>query len=625
MGRQFGRYPWGQELWGGLAADTAPTDMTSRRWYTIEVQDPDDLTLMRLPNWGSGHWTQRVCRAPELEITYPLDDPAVEHLVAPNQVVLIDEAGEIIDRFVIASRTRRCSADGYPYVSVHCYGTMALLGRGQGLNYSTTAATSVAEILEALLAEQETTVYQPITLGTVAAAIGGLSRTLTTENGNILGALDDLWRTVGGYYEVDAQRRLNWRRYLIGTPGQEIRRSKNLGDLAITEDWWSIRTRVIAYGRGKTDEARLKATVDADNQGTYGVVTEVVDDTTIWDESQLASMAASTLADVSTPAKRYAVGMIDLSQLSGDIDYSHEVLRLGARVRVIDESLDEAIETTIVAIDRDLAEPARIKIEVSDPDAGVEAWGGNAPTRSTDVADLLADVLDRLDDVTIRDDGTFRSLRDLIDPELDDLSDLIHHSLDTHAGNLDEALEDVLGAIEDIVTWDLDTHAGNLDEALEDVLDEGIIAETVADAIEGAIQTDEGVQSQIAGIVEDSASDATPKAVAATGAAGTSTALTRDDHVHACSRYNTAIPSPSSATPQAVAAAGAAGTSADYSRADHVHAGPAWYTAATAAALGTPTLDYALGFSTSDKHSWIWDDDNGRWLGLDTLDAVTPS
>jgi len=147
----------------------------------------------------------------------------------------------------------------------------------------------------------------------------------------------------------------------------------------------------------------------------------------------------------------------------------------------------------------------------------------------------------------------------------------------------------------------------------------------VADAIEGAIQTDEGVQSQIAGIVEDSASDATPKAVAATGAAGTSTALTRDDHVHACSRYNTAIPSPSSATPQAVAAAGAAGTSADYSRADHVHAGPAWYTAATAAALGTPTLDYALGFSTSDKHSWIWDDDNGRWLGLDTLDAVTPS
>ena len=108
-------------------------------------------------------------------------------------------------------------------------------------------------------------------------------------------------------------------------------------------------------------------------------------------------MADEEVRKWSTPKKIIKCGLIDLSVTDNSrLDYSHEALSMGSRITVIDDALGETLTTRVTAIQRDLAAPLGIAIEVEDPE-GVPDSGGatasilkNPPRKAKNILDTWA-------------------------------------------------------------------------------------------------------------------------------------------------------------------------------------------------------------------------------------------
>ncbi|MCC6695016.1 MAG: phage tail protein [Candidatus Hydrogenedentes bacterium] len=297
-------------------------------------------------------------------------------------------------------------ADGGPW-AVEFTGDLAetnvplLLGNGANLTggshrvrTTTTRPTSTVANVVATLLNNFQESATPIHYGSVDAAIGAETCTLTVSDQKILQALEELRARHAGYMYVDpSNRRFYWKRHIGAFTGQYVRIGFNGIQMEEEEDFSALATRIIAYGAGATQETQISVTVnDATAQAAYGIIPDVITNKNITDATELQAWAQANLDARKAPRKTYRVGVIDLARLTS-ADYSFHDLAVGSQVRVVDASLGVTIDTTIGTITRNLDDPLDVAITVTNPDTGNEAGTMPAIARARDAADTIADML----------------------------------------------------------------------------------------------------------------------------------------------------------------------------------------------------------------------------------------
>ena len=201
---------------------------------------------------------------------------------------------------------------------------------------------TVATIVAALLNFQVLT--PAITLGTISDSYSGLTRSIKVSGDTILRALFRLRDTIGGYIEVDNDRKLNWASSIGEDKGQQIRYRKNLQGIERDIDYNSLVNRLYAYGEGE-GEARIKlsdvaslltgnansgqkdvAVVDGSLFAADDTVTISDDDAT--EDNTIASIAANTLTMTTNLANTYTT--VANGQVNRKEDYIEDTTSQGA-------------------------------------------------------------------------------------------------------------------------------------------------------------------------------------------------------------------------------------------------------------------------------------------------------
>jgi phage minor structural protein len=556
----FGRMRFGRDRFGGMAAGEV-ADSVVQDLYSLDVRNGSNTILARLPNWTSGRHTEAVNTPSLLEFVYPYDDEHRDLLVGPNMVGLFDQYGDLIDRLRIVKYRKVRGEDGRRYVLVKARGLLAQLGHEMLTSFSASSQT-VNTIVKNLLAEQVITDLSHVRKGSFASAIGSTTTSLELENESILAGLHKIQGEVGGFFWVNHVGQLRWVRGFKKTH-QWLQVGHNLPGLEVEYDDENIKTRVTVYGQGATPDTRESATANnATAQSTYGIRLHTISMPNESDATRLQNVADEWCRLLSKPRKRIRAPALDLSMANQRLDYSHEAIKVGRKVTVVDGDIDETIETLYLKVSRDLASPMHVTVELQDTsDIAQDAAGFGGGTSDAyqsiakpfpDIIDVIADLMKKLDDLTLRDPGFETSI-------LESLWDTT-----AHTGTLDELLEDVFGN-------DTDTVNAIADDIMPDVIDAIEASPSDIQDLATALANDGTAASTLQAAIDTDTqltlSDATPQDVnPSAGAAGSSGDTSRADHEH----KGTDI-SLYTGTPAADTASGSAGSSSDASKGDHAH------------------------------------------------------
>ena len=137
-----------------------------------------------------------------------------------------------------------------------------------------------------------------------------VTRSIEVQQDTILGVLQGLRDTVGGYIEVDTSRHLNWWNDIGENKGQQIRYKKNIKGLSRTREYTNFGNRLYCYGAGE-GSARIHLSQaigtppdyveDVPSQGTYGMCIRQLTDKSITDPDVLLAWANLKLAEMKDP------------------------------------------------------------------------------------------------------------------------------------------------------------------------------------------------------------------------------------------------------------------------------------------------------------------------------------
>jgi len=566
------------ELHNGPTASLAaalPAETTGNlSGYVLEVHDASGDLLGYLREWWGGHWQSSRNEPGALRVIVHADNDLADDLVRPNQVWLralpttIGDTRPLLGKFRILKQSSTRGAERVR-IAVQAEGILGQLGDELVIDYTASSQT-VKQIARDLLRLQEQD--NPIFMGRFYGNVGLQTRDFRADGVSVLGALQNLWKSVGGYFYVSpTTRKFHWV-WVGDDPGKQIRYRKNMKAITRTEDASNLITRVYMYGGGLDPDVQLNLVdageaheyIDSSAVATYGIIPRKVTDRRITQSETLLRHARQVLAQNDRPRVTYDLDVANLAA-SGNADYAFEDFGIGDRVRVIDEGLDISEVCEVQAIDRDLDNPLNIRVELAeDPELvnyGSDDYQRTPPDTESDLVDHLAGALSRIDDWDKTDLQLAKSVNDGVGQDYTDAkyTTVGHRLVGTDLADLDEQITptdaDVAIAAPDgtlmVTTAPEGAYVEINDARTELVLRQDQASNNVADGY-GAL------------------SDATPEAVAAAGAAGSGTKASRDDHVHEGGAL-------SDATPAAVADTGAAGTGAKASRDDHVHEGlTAW-------------------------------------------------
>jgi phage minor structural protein len=392
---------------------------TQQEPYRLESHQQDGTLLHFLPNWWAGSWNQKTLSPETLQFSYDATNEFASDFVFPNEIWLYKGDNTTPQQKFIIVSPEDTESEGYVF-TVQAKSLLYQLAKETIPFYEVTEATSISTILGAILALQTQT--PAIGLGKIDADIGNATRIIRYENKTILTILLDLQRSIGGYFTVDVNRRLNWKRTIGFDLGHQIRLGKNSTVITRRPDYSDIATRMIGLGAGVDKDIRLSVTVnDATAQSNFGIITGVFNDQSITDIDMLTAATTAELNRRKVARVTYDIGTIDLSQDNSDLDYSFEATALtpGTKVNIIGGQSDVDIYTRVQDIDIPLDTPSvGVTIGVSNPDAGTDAWGNNEPRQSTSKSESLEMYLVELfkkADILQNDIGVINTIKRAID------------------------------------------------------------------------------------------------------------------------------------------------------------------------------------------------------------------
>lgn len=131
---------------------------------------------------------------------------------------------------------------------VDAIGLLSQLAREKVVDFVATEEDA-ATIVSDLLALQEHP--SPLTEGDIT--ISG-TRSLTIPYDTILGAIQRLHESVGGYYWVDSDKAFHWAPDIGEDTGQILRFGRNLTSVRMTSDYSELRNRLYCFGAGEGEE-----------------------------------------------------------------------------------------------------------------------------------------------------------------------------------------------------------------------------------------------------------------------------------------------------------------------------------------------------------------------------------
>jgi hypothetical protein len=363
-------------------------------YYTIDLYY-DTTRKARIVDWLSGEYEAEYSAPSRLTLTYPGDGDWAAYMRYPYYLVLREPSGTAIDKLLIQEAVRTRGPDGQVVVTVSAIGMLGQLG-SEIISYDTgESGETVSTIVAGLLALQSNGKLTAITAGTIDSAYGTQTQVRAWKHVSILSALRDLHDVVGGVLWVDIGGALQWDSAMRVDVGQHIRVEKNLPTIEETTDYSSIRTRVVAIGKGSGEDQLTSTQTNA--TATWGTITEVVGLPQVDDQDELDALATELVTQLSAPRRKYQIGVLDYSCFDWS-EYSFDAIRLGTGIDIVDDHFRRAthtsegatealvVHTEVIRIRRRLEEPWDVEVEVANPDVTV-----NAPERA--YAESLTDYL----------------------------------------------------------------------------------------------------------------------------------------------------------------------------------------------------------------------------------------
>lgn len=369
LSTQWGTEQLGQIPYGGAPAVAATTPIYTNEQYALRLAQADGTPIASLHEWSSARLIKTANKPSTLRIILPIGDTVVDNaLVYPNVVTLYGRAGNLVDIFTIREVTEsRAVKESW---EILCFSKLYQFGRDVISSYEATTPTSVRTILEAWFNDYQLNTTLPIlALGTLDSTIADTEVTIKIENQSLLAAINQLYRTIGGFFWVTADNVFNW---TIHAPNPQtvrtIRWNHSMGAIRIKTDYGKIYTRVVASATDADGNA-ISYTANSDNQGTYGVLPYLLDTPGVKTEAQLQAFADKLVDILKTPRRSTTVEAIDLSKVDSPVDLSHEDIDIHYPVRFVHPDSNATIATrTITRLEVDLKDPAAIRIESTDPE-----------------------------------------------------------------------------------------------------------------------------------------------------------------------------------------------------------------------------------------------------------------
>jgi len=386
---EFGVPLFGRELFGSGWETSLIQSSIDPYLYQLELWDTQKRVKV-IEDWIAGEWITTKNMASELTFKMPLDLDTLDDFAFPNRICLTDSTS-VLEWFYITRVTKNNSVDG-PYIEVFCTGAIWSLGL-ETIVAETVMEDTVGNIIDSLLALQQNTKLRTISRGSISSVYSTALRKLVLEKTTILRGLLSLQEALGGWIWVDENYALNWQYEITGRKIQQIRLDKNLVDVELEEDHSTIRTKIIGYSSA---ESGLSSEAE-NNVATYGEIVEILNFDSVHDQDTLDALVAIEVAKRSVPYKVVDCNAIDLSYFVGELDYSHERLFVGNKIRLVDEILDVSIDTWITKVTRDLASPIAVKIEIGERpsflDYVLDTEESIPPPFNDDIEDLILDEL----------------------------------------------------------------------------------------------------------------------------------------------------------------------------------------------------------------------------------------
>lgn len=348
-------------------------------FFRLEVRDPDGDLVSYIPKWISGTLTQQLDHASLLEFSALLTDEGVSDAVPPNQVWLRDRWGFIIDTFQVEKRAPNGNGDA-SYVTITAQGAISQLLREPLVEYDAEDTTVQAHV-EALIALQQRSA--PFTVGKIDKEIGELVQSLYVFDSNIHAALLTLQMALPkefrGRIYVDAQRRIQWRMAPGDVTEQVITREANVRAINAEVDYTQLVNRIYMYGEGNDPASRLKLTdavdddenpieeeyiEDSSSVSTYGLSPYIKIDRRIRYPETLYRIAKRVLEEFAEPTTVVEVELLDIAK-ADDAPVGWADIHIGGKYRVVDTALSVDSVVEIVKIERDLARPVPVRVELA--------------------------------------------------------------------------------------------------------------------------------------------------------------------------------------------------------------------------------------------------------------------
>jgi len=330
----------------------------SRINYNILVYDSNGMLLWEVKDVESATLDQRVNVPATVSFVCPKSTQLAmiqNDLDGPNDIcVLRDGTPIFLGPVSLAKTTHGANIT----IQVDALDYMAAL-KGEYVELYDADAV-VATHVAAILAQQVNS--NPVVVGTIEPTT---DVDITIDRAFCYDALTKLRDIVGGYLQVDATRKFNWRWNLTTSTGQQLRYRKNMLGVERNSDWLNFGNRLYIYGDGVdlTDAGWPTMYIeDTESQKLYKkIVSRKIVDTSFTSAATMLQFAHQQIATLAYPRMTYSVNVVNLA----DFGIDWEALSLGSTVRLIDEELDIDIEMQIVRVIYDLVQGQNIQVELA--------------------------------------------------------------------------------------------------------------------------------------------------------------------------------------------------------------------------------------------------------------------
>lgn len=433
-----------------MFADQAYRDMSipfsTHMPWVLQVRTRDGVMLHRLDGWFNCQEERKINQPGTLSFSMPLEHPAVAtgDLAGPNEIWTVDGAGIVQHKYVIQEERARLDLHGNTY-NIRASGYLKFLADERG-NMPLSGAVDVEDVINQIVIQFDGT--PAITKGYLEPSIASAAVDIGDANfQSLLSVMNSVRKSgIGGWFEVDNERAINWRSLSTAFHEQVFQLADNLTGYEEKTQRSEIFNRIFATGR--VVGTGLDKTIvqlpspgyveDATSIATYGRRSKTLSSPIIATQTQLLALAQNFLDDHKEPPVQRTLPAIDLSQLQQDPDNTtlriESVVRLGAPVTLKPPSeipgSPVPFNVNVVGFTRKLDDPLAVTLEFNEEEIDlfrrlVHAIQVEGPTNITNVINqdienlwqslggVVDDFQDLIDEIEIPDiPVTFVELED---------------------------------------------------------------------------------------------------------------------------------------------------------------------------------------------------------------------